>query len=121
DEESDAIAGPFVRRVALPLRPLDIEAQLEAAGVPVAGVDRNGDGIPDDEQDADGDGVPDPVDDDVAGGGEAGGMTAREWVQVAGLQRMLAGIEPEVVESFMRLPASQVAGYLGIPLPAECR
>lgn len=121
DEESDAVTGPYVRRVMLPLRPLDLEAQLESAGARVAGLDRDGDGIPDDEQDRDGDGIPDADDDDVAGGGGPSEMTAERCVQAAGLQPMLAGLPPEVVESFKGLPASQVAAFLGIPLPVECR
>jgi prepilin-type N-terminal cleavage/methylation domain-containing protein len=54
DPEAEAVDGPYVRRVLIPLRPLDLEAQLEGdalAGGPDGGVDADGDGIPDDEED----------------------------------------------------------------------
>lgn len=123
DEESDTVVGPFVRRVSLPLRPLDLEAQLEAAGAGApGGVDTDGDGIPDAEEDEDGDGIPDPEDDDVATGDDEGGMTAAECFalnpQLAGL---LAGVPDEVVKSMQGLPASVVASQAGFPLPANCQ
>jgi prepilin-type N-terminal cleavage/methylation domain-containing protein len=124
DEESDGVAGPYVRRVALPLRPLDLEAQLAAAGAGGSDelLDSDGDGIPDAEEDEDGDGIPDGVDDDVAGGDGDGGMLASECLALnPQFQALLQDIPEEVRASFMGLPAAVVAAQLGISLPANCQ
>ena len=125
DDESDAIDGPYSRYVAFPLPPLDIEAQLEAAGVKSAGsLDADGDGIPDDEQDADGDGIPDSEDDDIASedGDDEEGMTAEQCVALnPNLQALLAGLPPEQQAEFAGLPAAFVAEQFGIQLPANCQ
>jgi len=130
DAESEAVAGPFVRRVSLPLRPLDLEAQLEAAGAgPADGADSDGDGIPDAEEDEDGDGIPDGEDDDVAGedGGE-GGKTAQACLQkYPELASLLDAIPDPATRatalSMLGLPMSQVAPLLqsfGVNVPADC-
>ncbi len=123
DDESDAVDGPYQRRVTLPLRTLDLEQQLEAAGVVVAGRDADGDGVPDDEQDADGDGRPDG---DGAGnaGGPASGMTVDACI--AANQALFAALDPEIralAEDFRGRPVSEVADLLGsvAALPANCR
>lgn len=123
DDESDAVDGPYLRRVTLPLRTLDLEQQLEAAGVAVAGRDADGDGVPDDEQDADGDGEPDG-DGTGNAGGAGGGMTVDECI--AANQALFSSLPPElqaVVEGFRGRPVSEVAGLLGnvTDLPANCR
>ncbi len=128
DDESEAIDGPYTRLVTLPLRTLDLEQQLEAAGVLVAGRDADGDGVPDDEQDADGDGQPD--DDQSAGGGAAGGMTLDDCLAAnPALSAALSAALPTdpatraVVESFRGRPVSEVEDLLVgvIDLPANCR
>jgi prepilin-type N-terminal cleavage/methylation domain-containing protein len=136
DEDNQAVDGPYVRRVALPLRPLDVERQLQLAGAGQAGVDADGDGIPDaeededgdgvpdGEQDEDGDGVPDGQDDDLAEGGE-GGMTAAECVAMN--PNLLAGLDAAdpalqaTIQSLLGRPASEVAALLGIGLPPNCQ
>jgi hypothetical protein len=131
DEESDTVVGPFVRRVALPLRPLDIEAMLAAAGADEAGgVDSDGDGVPDAQEDEDGDGVPDGEDEDVAGRDDegGGGMTAAECLAAnPGLQALLDSLPPEsqaVASSMLGRPVSEVAPLLaglGFQVPAGCQ
>jgi prepilin-type N-terminal cleavage/methylation domain-containing protein len=123
DEESDAVVGPFVRRVALPLRPLDLEAQLEAAGASVpGGVDSDGDGIPDAEEDEDGDGIPDGEDDDVAGSDGSGeGMTVAECM--AANQELVAQLDAAtraVLESMGSQSVKDVAPLAGGFLPPNC-
>lgn len=128
DEESDLVAGPYVRRVSLPLRPLDLEAQLEAAGAGGPGsVDTDGDGIPDAEEDEDGDGIPDGEDDDASGGDSEGTKTARACLQAnPGLQALLDGLDPATqasAASMLDLPMSDVAPILqglGFQVPPEC-
>ncbi|HSJ96326.1 MAG TPA: prepilin-type N-terminal cleavage/methylation domain-containing protein [Myxococcota bacterium] len=131
DEQGDAIDGPYTRLVTFPLRPIDLEAQLEAAGAgPAGGVDSDGDGIPDAEEDEDGDGIPDGQDDDVAGAdGEDGDMTVAECVAMnqalfdAALQQF--GPEAQAVyDSFAGRPMSEVSDLLpqlGLPIPANCQ
>jgi type II secretory pathway pseudopilin PulG len=130
DEEGSAILGPYVRRVLLPMRPIDVEAQLEAAGAGGArGRDADGDGIPDDEEeeDADGDGIPDGEDDDVAGG-DGRGMTVAACLAASAEARAfvasLAPAEQAVVQSLasqpMRVLAPQLAA-IGLPVPPECQ
>lgn len=132
DEESDVVLGPFVRRVLLPMRPIDVEAQLEAAGARRAGGrDADGDGIPDEEEDEDGDGVPDAEqDEDVAGGGDADarGMTGAECLaSSAAAQAFVASLGPAeqaVVQSLLPQPMSVLAPQLaaiGFRVPPECQ
>jgi prepilin-type N-terminal cleavage/methylation domain-containing protein len=127
DEESDVVAGPYVRRVTFPLRPLDIEAQLEAAGVKTAGrLDSDGDGIPDDEEDEDGDGDPDGED---GAGGDSQGTTVAECAarNPALIQAAIQQFGPQLqalLDGFATRPASEVAPLLqgmGFSLPANCQ
>jgi hypothetical protein len=127
DEDSDAVDGPYTRRVEFPLRPIDVEAQLEAAGAGAAGaVDANGDGIPDNQQDSDGDGIPDSEDDETASEEEPG-MTVAECAALhpdlfqAAMQ--MPGVK-EVYESLASQPWKDVAPALqgvGFPAPADCK
>lgn len=126
DDETDAVDGPYSRYVSFPLPPLDLQAQLEAAGVKTAdGVDANGDGIPDSEQDLDGDGIPDSEDDDVAGGDgseDDEGMTAEQCVALnPDLQALIATLPQQQQDVFRNMPAKFVAQQFGIPLPANCQ
>lgn len=128
DDEGQQVDGPYVRRVTLPLRPLDLAAQLEAAGAGPdgAGLDSDGDGIPDAEEDEDGDGVPDGEQEEAAGG--AGGMTGAECLAASpALQALFAALGPQeqaVAQSLLPLPVGEIAPVLaqiGIPFPPECR
>lgn len=120
DDETDTVDGPYVRRVSFPLRALDIEQQLEAAGVAVAGRDADGDGVPDGEQDTDGDGVPDGA---QAGSG-SGGMTVAECI--AANQELFDSWPAEIralAEGFRGRSVQEVAPLLqGVAsLPANCQ
>jgi prepilin-type N-terminal cleavage/methylation domain-containing protein len=126
DDDTDEIDGPYVRRVTLPLRALDIEQQLEAAGVLVAGRDADGDGVPDDEQDPDGEG---PAEDGAGSADGGGGMTVDQCIAAnqdvfAAALNLYPGLR-DVAEGFRGRPVSEVAGLLGsamgIPLPANCQ
>jgi prepilin-type N-terminal cleavage/methylation domain-containing protein len=137
-DEGETIEGPYVRFVALPVRPLDVEQQLAAAGagqdpnldsdgdgIPDAEEDEDGDGIPDGEEDEDGDGVPDAEQD----GGEtaeedAGGMTVAECIALN--PQIFAALPPElqsVAQSMGGMSMSQAAAQLAgaFPIPANCR
>lgn len=125
DAETDEVVGPFLRQVVFPLPPLDIEAQLEAAGaLPAGAVDRDGDGIPDDEaEDADGDGEPDA---EQAAEEDAGGaMTVAECAaRYPALFQQLLGVPgaQEVYESVQGLPVRDVAPALSgiVQIPPDC-
>src|SRR5690606_2085100 len=128
DDTSDAVVGPFVRRVTLPLPPLDLEAPLAAAGARSGLLDSDGDGIPDVEEDEDGDGIPDVEDDDVAGGRapDGQGMTVSQCLAATGLTGIIATLDPglqAVAQSMMNRPVSEVAPLLSgfVQIPAECR
>ncbi len=118
DDETDQVDGPYTRRVSLPLRTLDLEQQLEAAGVPVAGRDADGDGIPDDEQPAD----------EAEGSDDAeladGGMTVDDCI--AANPDLLSSLPPNIealAESFRGRPIREVADLLEkvASLPPNCR
>ena len=130
DDTGEAVVGPFVRRVTLPLPPLDLEAQLAAAGARTGLLDSDGDGIPDAEEDEDGDGIPDIEDDDVAGGGDTGadgqGKTVAACLDAnPELRALLDALDPgmqAVAQSMMNRPVSEVAPLLTgiVQIPSGC-
>lgn len=124
DAETGVVLGPYVRRVIFPMRPIDVEAQLAAAGARRAdGRDSDGDGIPDEEQDEDGDGVPDGAQDEAGGGGGGGGKTVAECLQAhPQLAALFEQLPPGVGASILGLPASVVAPQVAafVQIPADC-
>jgi prepilin-type N-terminal cleavage/methylation domain-containing protein len=118
DEESDLTDGPYIRRVLLPLRPLDLQAMLEAGDGESAQQDQDGDGIPDDQdEDDDGDGV---ADEEQEGKEEAGCTTVAACVALHPEQ--FGGLPPEtqaVIQSVGTVCARDFAAqFPGIP--ADC-
>jgi prepilin-type N-terminal cleavage/methylation domain-containing protein len=118
DEESGEVTEPFVRQVVFPLPPIDVEAQLEAAGVAPAGSrDSDGDGVPD-EEDEDGD------EQSAEADGE-GGRTVAECVArypaILEQIRAIPGAE-EVYESLKGFPVRDIEpAFLGIAgIPPDC-
>jgi prepilin-type N-terminal cleavage/methylation domain-containing protein len=101
---SDAEAPtPYVRRVALPLRPIDLEGMLhpEAAD----GEDAK-DGEEDEEEEAD----------------DAGALTVSECLAKSpALVAALGDLDPSVLESLAGQPAASVAASHGVALPPECQ
>lgn len=102
----------FVRRVLLPMRPLDLEKMLaangEAAGQPTEG-DQDGDGVPDEED-------PDFEPDEQAEEGEEGCVTVGECIarHPELLQAVQAfGVEPETIQSVSGQCARNFAAQLG--------
>jgi Type II secretion system (T2SS), protein J len=125
----DDVEGPYLRRVLLPLRPIDLEAEIAAAEGATAGAnprDVDGDGVDDqtgepvasDGNDVDGDDVGDAQD-----GDEAGEMTVAECLavapQVVPMLEALGG--PEFVASVKSLRLSAVPPAFSAMIPAECR
>jgi prepilin-type N-terminal cleavage/methylation domain-containing protein len=120
----DEVDGPYKRRVTLPLRPLDLAAQLaEAAGE--AGAEQQGE-----VQDEDGDGDIDEQDEEIAaqraaeeeeGGGGGGGMTVAQCraahpefeslIEGAGLSEVADSLGGRRVADLPPLP---------IPIPPDC-
>lgn len=126
DDEGAATEGPYVRLVALPVRPLDIEQQLAHAGAGgAAGLDSDGDGIPDAEEDEDGDGVPDAEQEgDESAAQDAGGMTVAECIALN--PQLFAALPPQaqsIAQSMGGMSMSQAAAQLAgaFPIPANCR
>jgi hypothetical protein len=118
----DDVDGPYIRRVLLPLRPLDLAAQLAAASGEDGGNglpgDEDADGIPDevDDVDDDGDDGPGPSanpDGDTADSGDGGGMTVQQCLaahpEIAALVRAQPG-GSEALDSVMDQPARNFAG-----------
>jgi type II secretory pathway component PulJ len=115
--DTDPPDGPYVRRVLLPLRPLDLEQQLAGgANAPPGGgqgQDQNGDQSSTD----DGSG-------DQQAGQETGCVTVGQCLQRnPQLQSQLSGLQPEiqdVVQGSLGACASTFAGLIG-GLPANCQ
>jgi type II secretory pathway component PulJ len=124
------VDGPYTRRVLLPLRPIDLEAQLAAAegqegnGLPG---DEDSDGIPDgeDEEDNDGDDGPGPPADEAeetADEETEGGMTVQQCLaahpELAAVVRSTPG-GSDAVDSVLGQPASQFKSVFP-DIPADC-
>ena len=128
----DDIDGPYVRRVLLPLRPIDLEAQLAAAGgqQPANGLpgDEDADGIPDEEDpvDNDGDDGPGPPADEDAAADEGGKTVQACLAAHPELQQVLNAASESnpslasIVESLLGQPVSAVAGIVPIQIPPDC-
>jgi hypothetical protein len=129
----DDVDGPYVRRVLLPLRPIDLEAQLAAAGAQQLGNglpgDEDADGIPDEEDpvDNDGDDGPGPEADDDQSADEEGGKTVQACLAAhPELQQLLDAATvgspglASAIESLLGQPASVVAGLVPVQIPADC-
>ena len=123
--EAEDVSVPYQRRVLLPLRPIDLEAQIAAAGGALGGPNP---------RDVDGDGKDDETGEPVASdatdgtgdeqeGGEAGEMTVAECLavapQVAPMLEALGG--PEFVASVKSLRLSAVPPPYSAMIPAACR
>jgi len=99
----DAAPVPYVRRVILPVRPIDLEALL--------GQGEDGDAGPGDEQDEEEDAE-----------APRGAVTVSECLaRSPALAAALAGVDPSVLASVAGQPAASVAASSGVPLPAECQ
>lgn len=106
-EDAVALAAtptPYLRRVLLPVRPIDLEALL--------GGGEDGKSAEDDEDEEDGE-------EDQA---QAGALTVSECVAKSpALAAALANLDPAVVASVAGQPAASVAASVGVPLPPECQ
>jgi len=113
DADSDATDGPYLRRVLLPLRPLDLDQQLAAGGAGGQGQEARSD----EAADADGDGNPDTSD------------TTPGCVTVA----VCLSRHPEILNALGNSPvdqaaiqsvsgqcASSFAGAFPIAIPPDC-
>jgi prepilin-type N-terminal cleavage/methylation domain-containing protein len=122
---AEDVSLPYRRRVRLPLRPIDLEAQLaEAAGVPAGANprDQNGDG----KDDETGEPVPSDAADasaDAQDDGEAGEMTVEQCLAVAPqLSPLLENLgDPGLVASIKSLRLSAVPPAYRAMIPAACR
>jgi hypothetical protein len=117
DEETDDQDGPYVRRVLLPLRPLDLEEQLageETAETAQAG-DRDGDGTPDETD-------PDPDDPTVGGSDDPSETGCVTVAQCAASHPDLAAMVEASAPGVLQSMANRCARDLGFPgLPADCQ
>jgi hypothetical protein len=99
----DALAEeptPYLRRVAIPVRPIDLEKLLNPDG--------------EDADDTPGDGEDEEE--------EAAALTVGECIAKSpALAAALADVDPAVIESVAGQPAASVAASRGIPLPPECQ
>jgi hypothetical protein len=126
-EEGD-VDGPYLRRVLLPLRPIDLEAQLAKAegqqqgnGLPG---DEDSDGIPDEEDDVDNDGDDTPAADEGDQADEAAPeMTVEQCLAAAPeLVPMLETLGgPGLISSIKSLKLSAVPSPFNAMIPAACR
>ncbi len=132
-EEGD-VDGPYLRRVLLPLRPIDLEAQLakaagqqQSSGLPG---DEDSDGIPDeeDEVDNDGDDGPAPNGDDQAENDGDGPKTVQACLashpELQATVDALVASNPQgasIINSLLGQPVSAVAGNPFIQIPADCQ
>ena len=122
---ADDVEGPYLRRVVLPLRPIDLEGQLaEAAGVPgrTNPRDLNGDG----KDDETGEPIPNAAADasgDAQDDGEAGDMTVAECLAMApeGVPMLESLGGPGLVASVKSLRLSAVPPQFRAMIPAACR
>jgi prepilin-type N-terminal cleavage/methylation domain-containing protein len=111
--DTDTQDGPYVRRVLLPLRPLDLEAQLEAGGAANGVADRDGQS---EGEDLDGDGEPDTP------AQEAGCVTVAQCLQEnPGLQQTLSEA-PADIQALVQGSLGQCARDFAAvaPVPASC-
>jgi hypothetical protein len=129
------VDGPYVRRVLLPLRPIDLEAQLAEAegqqqgnGLPG---DEDSDGIPDEEDDVDNDGDdgpgPDAAEQAENEEGE-GPKTVQQCIashpELQAAWQTLVVSNPlgaSIINSVLNQPASSLAGNPFIEIPADCQ
>lgn len=114
DRETDELDGPYVRRVLIPMRPLDLEAQLETGSAGDDGSDLEG-------EDEDGDGIPDDEEED-GGEEQAGCVTVAQCLAQhpelqAALQQQPAEVQ-QLVQGSLGQCASQFAAVA--PVPASC-
>jgi prepilin-type N-terminal cleavage/methylation domain-containing protein len=126
---ADDVEGPYLRRVVLPLRPIDLEEQLaQAAGVPGATNPRDQDG--DGKDDVTGEPVPrDATNTSAENTGdeqedaETGEMTVAQCLAVAPqLAPLLENLgDPGLVASIKSLRLSAVPPQFSSWIPAACR
>jgi hypothetical protein len=122
--EAGDVDGPYTRRVLLPLRPIDLEAQLaQAAGGP-GGTnprDQDGDGKDDETGEAVSTDDQNPADGDQAEEA-APEMTVAECLALAPqLASQLDGLDPSLVSSIKSLRLSALPPPYSTLIPAACR
>jgi len=124
------VDGPYLRRVLLPLRPIDLEEQL-AAGAGPAGTnprDQDGDGKDDetgepvapDEKNPDGD----QANNDEGEGPKTVQQCLAAHPELQATVNALLQSSPQgasVINSLLGQPVSAVAGNPFIPIPADCQ
>lgn len=127
--EEGVVDGPYLRKVLLPLRPLDLAKKLaEAAGEELAAdtevKDENNDGVIDEEDQRI---AEDRAEEDGIGGGDAGATVtlaecmARDPATAALVESAKGQFGDEVVNSLLPLPVAQAAQSVGMPVPAACQ
>ncbi len=119
------VDGPYLRRVLLPLRPIDLEEQLAAAGGPAGANPRDQDG--DGKDDETGEPVaPDDqnADTDQANNEEGGGQkTVQNCLSAHPELQALVQSNPQaasIVDSLKGQPASSLVGNGFVQIPADC-